>query len=384
MKNFNYYAPTRIYFGEGEIRNLSKELRKYGERVLMVYGGGSIKKNGIYDAVIEEIADEFAVTEHGGVKPNPRIAHVREGVTLARENDIDVILAVGGGSTIDASKAIAAAAKSNADAWDIVSGKARIREALPIVVVLTINATGSEMNANSVISNEETKEKIGFASEAVIPRASILDPSYLYTLPAIQTAAGSADTLSHVYENYFQRDENPVADALAEGIMRTVMENTPVAIREPENYDARANLMWASTMALNRMTSVGKTGSWSCHAMEHELSAYYDITHGVGLAILTPHWMRRVLSDDTLAKFVQYGKNVFGLTGDDREIAERAIEKTSEFFLSVGIPMHLKEVGIDETHLAEMAAQAVKHGNFPNAYVPLTEEDIEAIYRAAL
>lgn len=384
MKNFHYYAPTRIYFGEGEIRNLSKELRKYGERVLFVYGGGSIKKNGIYDAVIEEIADEFAVTEHGGVKPNPRIAHVREGVTLARENDIDVILAVGGGSTIDASKAIAAAAKSNADAWDIVSGKARIREALPIVVVLTINATGSEMNANSVISNEETKEKIGFASEAVIPRASILDPSYLYTLPAIQTAAGSADTLSHVYENYFQRDENPVADALAEGIMRTVMENTPVAIREPENYDARANLMWASTMALNRMTSVGKTGSWSCHAMEHELSAYYDITHGVGLAILTPHWMQRVLSDDTLAKFVQYGKNVFGLTGDDREIAERAIEKTSEFFRSTDIPMHLKEVGIDETHLAEMAAQAVKHGNFPNAYVPLTEEDIEAIYRAAL
>lgn len=384
MKNFNYYAPTRIYFGESEIRNLSKELRKYGERVLMVYGGGSIKKNGIYDAVMEEISDEFAVTEHGGVKPNPRIAHVREGVTLARENDIDVILAVGGGSTIDASKAIAAAAKSNADAWDLVSGKARIREALPIVVVLTINATGSEMNANSVISNEESKEKIGFASEAVIPRASILDPSYLYTLPAIQTAAGSADTLSHVYENYFQRDENPVADALAEGIMRTVMENTPVAIREPENYDARANLMWASTMALNRMTSVGKTGSWSCHAMEHELSAYYDITHGVGLAILTPHWMRRVLSDDTLAKFVQYGKNVFGLTGDDREIAERAIEKTSEFFRSVGIPMHLKEVGIDETHLAEMAAQAVKHGNFPNAYVPLTEEDIEAIYHAAL
>ena len=384
MKHFNYYAPTRIYFGEGEIRNLSKELRKYGEHVLMVYGGGSIKKNGIYDAVMEEIADEFTVTEYGGVKPNPRIAHVREGVTLARENDIDVILAVGGGSTIDASKAIAAAAKSNADAWDLVSGKARIREALPIVVVLTINATGSEMNANSVISNEETKEKIGFASEAVIPRASILDPSYLYTLPAIQTAAGSADTLSHVYENYFQRDENPVADALAEGIMRTVMENTPVAIREPENYDARANLMWASTMALNRMTSVGKTGSWSCHAMEHELSAYYDITHGVGLAILTPHWMRRVLSDDTLAKFVQYGKNVFGLTGDDREIAERAIEKTSEFFRSTDIPMHLKEVGIDETHLAEMAAQAVKHGNFQNAYVPLTEEDIEAIYRAAL
>lgn len=384
MKNFNYYAPTRIYFGEGEIRNLSKELRKYGDHVLMVYGGGSIKKNGIYDAVMEEIADEFVVTEHGGVKPNPRIAHVREGVTLAHENDIDVILAVGGGSTIDASKAIAAAAKSDADAWDLVSGKARIREALPIVVVLTINATGSEMNANSVISNEETKEKIGFASEAVIPRASILDPSYLYTLPAIQTAAGSADTLSHVYENYFQRDENPVADALAEGIMRTVMENTPVAIREPENYDARANLMWASTMALNRMTSVGKTGSWSCHAMEHELSAYYDITHGVGLAILTPHWMRHVLSDDTLAKFVQYGKNVFGLTGDDREIAERAIEKTSEFFRSTDIPMHLKEVGIDETHLAEMAAQAVKHGNFARAYVPLTEKDIEAIYRAAL
>ena len=166
--------------------------------------------------------------------------------------------------------------------------------------------------------------------------------------------------------------------------MRTVMENTPVAIREPENYDARANLMWSSTMALNRMTSVGKTGSWSCHAMEHELSAYYDITHGVGLAILTPHWMRHVLSDDTMAKFVQYGKNVFGLTGDDREIAERAIEKTSEFFRSTDIPMHLKEVGIDETHLAEMAAQAVKHGNFARAYVPLTEKDIEAIYRAAL
>ena len=384
MKNFNYYAPTRIYFGKGEIRNLSKELRKYGERVLMVYGGGSIKRTGIYDAVMEEISDEFTVTEHGGVKPNPRLSHVREGITLTRENDVDVILAVGGGSTIDASKAIAAGAKSTADAWDIVSGKARIREALPIVVVLTINATGSEMNANAVISNEETKEKLGFASEAVIPRASILDPSYLYTLPAIQTAAGSADTLSHVYENYFQRDENPVADALAEGIMRTVMENTPVAIREPENYDARANLMWASTMALNRMTSVGKTGSWSCHAMEHELSAYYDITHGVGLAILTPHWMRHVLSDDTMEKFVQYGKNVFGLTGDDREIAERAIEKTSEFFRSIDIPMHLKEVGIDETHLAEMAPQAVKHGNFARAYVPLTEKDIETIYRNAL
>lgn len=384
MKNFNYYGPTRIYFGQGEIRHLSKELRKYGNRVLMVYGGGSIKKNGIYDAVMDEIADEFTVTEHGGVKPNPRLSHVREGAKLAKESDIDVILAVGGGSVIDTSKAIAAVAKSTADAWDLIKGTARIREALPIVVVLTINATGSEMNANAVISNEETKEKIGFASEAVIPRASILDPSYLYTLPAIQTAAGSADTLSHVYENYFQKDKNPIADGLAEAIMRTVMTNAPIAIREHDNYDARANLMWASTMALNRMTSVGKSGAWSCHDMEHELSAYYDITHGVGLAILTPHWMRHILSEETQEKFVQYGKNVFGLTGDDSDIAKHAIEKTADFFQSIGIPMQLRKVGIDETNLKEMASQAIKHGNYQKTYVPLTEKDIEDIYRAAL
>lgn len=386
MQKFTFYSPTKIFFGKNQIGYLSTQVQKYGQKVLMTYGGGSIKKNGIYEAVMEELEDEFEVFELGGIEPNPKIESVRQGVEICRREKIDVIVAVGGGSVMDASKAIAAGYYYEADPWDLVTGKARIRKALPLLTVVTINATGSEMNGNAVISNPKTQEKLGFFSELVYPKASFLDPTYLYSLPTIQTAAGTADTMSHVFENYFKEEKAPIQDGLAEAILRTVIHYTPIAIQDPNNQEARSNLMWASTMALNNMTEVGKPGPWSCHAMEHELSAFYDITHGVGLAILTPRWMERVLDEKSLEKFVDYGMNVWEIDKDKEPwaIAEESIKKTFEFFKSIGVPMTLGQLGIGEERVKEMAKCAYAHGSFNKTYRSLTEKDIENIYRACL
>ena len=304
MDNFRFGAPTEMLFGKGQISNLPEVLKRYGRNVLLAYGGGSIKKNGIYDKV-QELLKDFNIVELSGIEPNPRIETVRRGVDLCRENNIDVILAVGGGSTIDCSKVVAAGYYYEGDTWDIVLDSSKITNALPIVAVLTLAATGSEMNKGAVISKMDTNEKLGTGAICMAPKTSILDPEYLYTLPAIQTAAGTADIMSHVFENYFKKTKDAyVQDKMSEGLLETCIKYCPIALKDPTNYEARANLMWASSMALNGLTGSGKVGAWSCHPMEHELSAHYDITHGVGIAILTPSWMRYILNDETVDKFV--------------------------------------------------------------------------------
>lgn len=359
------------------LKRLPEVLGEYGKNVLFVYGGGSIKINGVYQKTTELLKD-FHVVELSGVEPNPKIESVREGVALCRENKIDVVMAIGGGSTIDCAKAIAGAVAYDGDPWDIVADSSLITDVLPIVTVLTIAATGSEANKNAVISNMEINEKIGTSSLKFIPKVSILDPEFTYGVPRIQTAAGTADIMSHVFENYFKSEKGTfIQDRFSEGILQACIKYGPIALDSPCNYEARANLMWASSMALNGLCGAGKGEAWSCHPIEHELSAFYDITHGVGLAIVTPRWMRHILSEKTVKRFAEYARNVWHFTeGDDFQLANMAINATEKFFKDCGLPMHLKDLNIDSTHFKEMARKAVYNGGLIYAYVPLNEQDV--------
>lgn len=386
MDNFVFHAYTKMFFGKNQIEQLPSAMSDFGKNVLLVYGGGSIKKNGIYDKVYD-LLKGWNIVELAGVEPNPRITTVREGVRLCKEHSIDVILAVGGGSTIDCSKVIAAGYYYENDPWDLVLDNSLIQKVLPIVTILTLAATGSEMNKNAVISNLETNEKFGTSSRLMIPQASILDPTYLYTLPAIQTAAGTADIMSHVFEAYFSKEKDAfIQDRFSEGILKACIRYCKIALENPDNYEARANLMWASSMALNGLTGSGKGHSWTCHPIEHELSAFYDITHGVGLAIVTPRWMRYVLNEDTVNQFVAYAHNVWDLPLEEDKfaMANKAIDKTEEFFKEIGIPMTLQEVGIDSSKLEIMAEKAVKFGGLSNAFVALAKEDVVCILKQCL
>ena len=387
MKNFNYSIPTKIFFGKNKIKVLAGEIKNYGSRVLLVYGGGSIKKSGIYDKITEILkTNDISFWELSGVEPNPRVTSVRKGIQLCRENEIDLILAVGGGSSIDCAKVIAAGYYYEGDAWDIVLDPRKIKKVLPIATILTLAATGSEMNAGAVITNFDTKEKLGTGHPDMAPKFSILDPTYTYTLPEKQTAAGTADITSHIFEVYFSNtNEAFVQNRMAEAMLKTCIKYGPIALKDPENYEARSNLMWTSSLAINGLLSYGKETEWSVHGMEHELSAYYDITHGVGLAILTPHWMKYILNESTLDKFVEYGVNVWGIdeSGDKYAIANEAIEKTREYYISLGIPSSLSEVGINEEKLEEMAKQSTRRGKLGNFRV-LEAEDVLNIFKAAL
>ncbi|MBE5914023.1 MAG: iron-containing alcohol dehydrogenase [Pseudobutyrivibrio ruminis] len=381
MNNFDFKIPTDIRFGKGKIDCLQEELSKYGKRVLLTYGGGSIKKNGIYDEVLKQLAD-FEVYELGGITPNPKLSIVEKGTTICKENHIDVILAVGGGSTIDASKHIAAAACYEGNPWDLVLDRSLVKSALPIAVVLTICATGSEMNSGAVITNENTCEKLEINTPLLYPKLSVCDPTYLYTLPKKQTAAGVIDIMSHVMEQYFQpNDEAYITDALSEAVMKTVIRYGRKAIDEPENYEARSNLMWASTIGLNHLLTVGKGGAWSVHPIEHVLSGFYDVTHGIGLAILTPAWMEYVLNDATKHRFARFARTIFNVKKlDDTLAAKEGIECLKEYFKSIGMPLTLTEIGIDNSKFQVMASEAVRTSNISkNSYVKLEEEDIIAI-----
>lgn len=388
MRNFHYSIPTEVYFGKGQISKLPEAVKKYGSKVLMVYGSGSIKKMGLYDKVINILNEaHIEIVELAGVDPNPRITSVSEGVKLCRENNVEVILAVGGGSTIDCAKAIGAAYYYDGDAWDIVADASKITKTLPIISVLTLAATGSEMDPFAVISNMDTNEKLGIGNEEMRPKASILDPEYTYSVPKKQTAAGTADIISHIFEEYFSAERNAyVQDRMAEALLKTCIKYGEIAVKDPKNYDARANLMWASSLAINGILDCGKNNGWSVHPMEHELSAFYDITHGVGLAILTPHWMKYVLNDDTVDKFVEYGVNVWDIDKnlDRYDIANKSIEMTKKYFKEIlGIPETLREIGIGEEKLELMAKQATRFGAI-GSFQLLESKDVLNIYKASL
>lgn len=385
MNNFTFHVYTDVRFGKGQLAALPEVVLPHGKKVLLVYGGGSIKKNGIYSKIYE-LLDNCEIYELSGVEPNPKIESVRAGVALCKQHGIEVVLAVGGGSVIDASKVIAGGAFYEGDPWDLVVDSKKIGEVLPVVAVLTLAATGSEMNKNAVISNMATNEKLGTASHRFKPVAAICDPTYLYTLPAIQTAAGTADIMSHVFEQYFQKTNTAyLTDRFAESILKTCIKYCPIALKDPENYEARANLMWASTQALNGLTSAGKGGAWTCHPIEHELSAFYDITHGVGLAIVTPRWMRHILNEATVSKFAEYARNVWDIKEEDEmKCAVLGIDATEEFFRSCNIPMRLSELGIDDSKLSVMAARIAGSGGLSHAYVALDQKDVEEILRQSL
>lgn len=387
MKDFNFQVETKILFGD-KLSSLSKEIKNYGSRVLICYGGGSIIRSGLLDAVKNELSSNgIEYFELSGIEPNPRVESAQRGIDAAKENNVDFILAVGGGSTIDCSKLIAAGAVNDIDPWEIVKG-ARINKALPLGTILTLSATGSEMDAGSVISNLETKEKLGWGSKYVLPKFSILNPAYTFTVPRNQTAAGTADIMSHTMENYFTVNDGAyLSNRFAESVLKTCIKYAPIAMEEPDNYEARANLMWAGTWAINGLLESGKDRGWSVHAMEHELSAFYDITHGVGLAILTPRWLKYVLNDVTVEKIREFGINVFGIeaTDDFYKDANNAIDALYKFFESIEIPMHLKEIGIDETHLEEMAKLTIEHkGGIIEGFVDIDEKDVLEIYKMSL
>ena len=386
MNNFTFQIPTEVFFGKGQLANLGKAVRQYSSKVLLVYGGGSIKRSGLYDEV-QAVCKEYGITavELAGVEPNPRIETVRAGVELCKKHNLDGILAVGGGSVIDCAKIISAGAKYDGDAWDLVLNGSLVKETLPLFTVVTIAATGSEMDRFAVISNMATNEKIGSFSPLYYPKVSILDPAYTFSVPKNQTAAGTADIMSHVIDRYFHNV--PAAylqDRLAEAILKTCIHYGPIAYHEPDNYEARANLMWASSLAIDNITWRGNEVVPTLHPLEHELSAFYDITHGVGLAILTPHWMRYILSDSTVDKFAIYGVNVWGIDAsqDRYDIARQAIDKTAAFYASMDIPTTLREVGINDEKIGLMAEKAAKR--LKASYVPLTAGDAAAIFRAAL
>ncbi|WP_339278549.1 iron-containing alcohol dehydrogenase [Paenibacillus sp. FSL W8-1187] len=387
MRPFVFHNPTKLIFGEGQLQQLTKEADKLGRRVLLVYGGGSIKRNGLYDQVLGVLAAAgCSVVELAGVEPNPRLSTVHRGAELCREHGVDWVLAVGGGSTLDCGKAIAAAARYEGSFWDIVSRKAVVQEALPLGTILTLAATGSEMNSGSVITNEETQEKHGWGSPHVFPRFSILDPAFTATAPKDHTVYGIVDMMSHVFEQYFHHDAlTPVQDGFCESVLRAVVDTAPKLVDDLANLEHRGTILYAGTMALNGVLAMGTLGDWANHDMEHALSAVYDIPHGGGLAILFPNWMTYVL-DDNVGRFKQFAVNVFDVDTDgrsDRAIAEEGIRRLRAFWSSLGAPSRLADYGIDESRLEEMAGKAApgrKIGNFRK----LDEQDVRNIYRMSL
>ncbi len=389
MNNFVHETPTKVFFGKGSISHLDEALRPFGMNVLLVYGGGSIKRTGLYDEVMGILNEGgFIVTELSGVEPNPRIESVKKGVELCKEHDIQVVLAVGGGSTIDCAKAVCSGFYFEGDdLWDMVKNVKGLKKSLPLVDILTISATGSDYDGGGVITNFATNEKLG--NKYTFPSVSILDPTYTFTVSKYQTAAGSADIMSHIMEGYFNKvADSELSDAIAEGILKSVIHNLPIALEEPDNYSARANLMRAESIACSGIPEYGKeyTG-WPCHVMEHELSAYYDITHGVGLAILTPRWMRFILKKDPSCvwRFVWFAKRVWGLEGDDdMELALRSVDALEEFFRAANIPMTFTEVGIGTEKFGAMAEHAESLGRLSLGFVPLTKDDVIEIFNDCL
>lgn len=387
MKSFIYHNPTRIVFGKDCVKeSLAAELANHGTRVLMTYGGGSIKKNGIYDtvkAVLQESGKE--VFELSGIMSNPRTTKVREGITLCKEHHIDFILAVGGGSVIDCTKFIAGGARldDTADFWQtFFLDHQPVNEAIPFGVVLTMAATGSEMNNGGVITDWDTQKKLSGYGPVIFPQFSMLDPTYTYTLPREQVAYGIVDMLSHLLEQYMSTpDDDNVTDSMIESVFKNILRNGRRSMENLEDYEARSNIMWGATMALNRSLGLGKRQDWMTHAMEHALSAFFDIPHGAGLAIVHPAYLRWILPNAT-PRLMRFAKEVWGIEQGamtDEVYALASIEALETYFKEIGAPSTLEEVGIPKESLREIAESCVR---YPTAYSNLSVEDVLAIFES--
>ena len=388
MVNFDYQTPTRLIFGRGVVQEkLHDVMEKFGKRVLITWGGGSIKRSGLYDQV-REILKDNEIHELPGIEPNPKYdPSVLEGVRICKEKNIDVILSVGGGSVLDCTKAIAGAACSDADPWDVITMKVPTLKAIPIVDIITLAATGSEYDRGGVISRTDTNDKLAYFSDLVFPAVSFIDPTYTFTLPVRQTLAGVSDCINHIMEQYFCGEHIMMNDAFMEGAIKSLMKNVRIVLKDPENYDARAEIFYATTLGCNGIYSLGNSESgWPMHAIEHALSGHYDINHGEGLAIVTPRWMKHILSEKTIERFVSFGTGVFGIDPalPEMEIAEKAIQSIHDFYREIGLPMTLREVGIDGSRIDEMAHHIAVNEGLENAWAPLHEEDIAAILRDCL
>ncbi len=387
MNDFVFQNPVKLIFGKDQMKRLPGELKVFGDKVLVVYGGGSIKANGIYDEVMNSLNDAgMEVYELSGVEPNPRVSTAEKGASICKEKDIDVILAVGGGSVIDCTKLIASAAKYDGDAWDLVTKKTVAKDAIPFGTILTLAATGSEMNAGSVITNEETQEKFGWGGPLNFPKFSILDPTNTMTVPENHTVYGIVDMMSHIFEQYFHSAKNtPVQDEMCEGVLRAIIETAPKLLENLESYDHRETILYAGTMGLNGFLGMGNAGDWASHGIEHAISAVYDIPHAGGLAILFPHWMRHNLHVDP-ERFARLAINVFhvdpqGKTTED--IANEGIEALRKFWTELGAPEKLSYYQIDESKLELMAEKAVVKGPVGN-FNPLSKDAVLSILKASL
>ncbi len=390
MENFIYHNPTKLIFGKDQLQALSEELPKYGKNILLVYGGGSIKKNGLYDQVLTLLRElNVNIHELAGVEPNPRLSTVRKGIEICRNENIDFMLAVGGGSVIDCTKAIAAGAEYEGDVWDIINKKVTATKALPFGTVLTLAATGSEMNPDSVITNWETNEKYVWGSAVTHPVFSILDPVNTMSVPRDQTIYGMVDMMSHVFEQYFHNVKNtPLQDRMCYSVLQTVIETAPKLLEDLQSYEHRETILYSGTIALNGTLQMGYFGDWASHTIEHAVSAVYDIPHAGGLAILFPNWMRHVVDQDvTRMKRVMTSMFDIETAGkSDKEIALEGIDKLSAFWSSLGAPSRLADYDIGEERLDEIAgiaAREMEHGGFGN-FKKLNKDDILAILKASL
>jgi alcohol dehydrogenase YqhD (iron-dependent ADH family) len=386
MQDFIFHNSTKLIFGKDKEQLVGQESVVFSKKLLLHYGGGSIKNSGLYDKVVTSLREQnIEIFELGGVKPNPRVSLVREGVALCKENDINFILAVGGGSVIDSAKAIAAGAHYDGDVWDFFEGKSTIEACLPIGVVLTIPAAGSESSSGTVITNEDGWYKRATGHITMRPQFAILNPELTYTLPAYQTACGITDMMAHILERYFTNEQNvEVTDRLCEATLKTIINNAHIVIEDPTNYAARAEIMWAGTIAHNDSLGIGRIGDWASHDIEHELSGIYDIAHGAGLAIIFPAWMKYVYKHD-INRFVQFANRVWDIEIDLNNLEKTAlagIKKTEQFFSSIGMPVTLKEANIDSEHFEEMAKKGTENRTLGN-FVKLNEEDVLNIYHLA-
>jgi alcohol dehydrogenase YqhD (iron-dependent ADH family) len=387
VRNFVFQNKTKIIFGRDTEEKVGKEIKRLGkQKVLFHYGGGSIKRFGLYDKVVKHLKQEgIEFVELGGVKPNPSLRLVKEGINLCEKEKVDFILAVGGGSVIDSSKAIAAGVPYEGDVWDFYDNKAQIKEALPLGVILTLPAAGSEASDSSVITNEERKLKRGTGSPLIRPTFSILNPEITFTLPPYQTAAGITDMMAHIMERYFTQERNvDLTDHMCEAVLKTIIKNAPLVLENPEDYNARAEIMWAGTLAHNGLLDTGRLGDWGTHMIEHELSALYDLTHGAGLAIIFPAWIRYVYKAYP-EKMLRFFHNVFDVEAvfdDPHYMIEEGLKRLKNFYRSIGMPVSLKDAGIKDNRFEEMAEKCTVFGPVSN-FVKLEKSDVIEIYKLA-